>query len=104
MFENQFLQEKFKTTKILLKYWARLIFDPFLAPRTKRTAEILLYFFEDIVNLFIKLQTYTVTKLVNLRINLKVIEFQSQILCQFKSISCKKSNIKKLSGALAKLF
>ena len=52
---------------------ARLNFDPFSTPITTRTAAILQNFFEAILNLFMKLPTSTVTKLVNLGIILVAI-------------------------------
>ena len=62
-------------TKVLIPKigWARLIFDPIFAKHSTLTTSIFLNFVEDIVNLFMKLQTSIVTKLVNLDIKLEVI-------------------------------
>ena len=51
---------------------------------------------EALANLFMKLQTSTVTKLVNQGIKVKIILFQNRILCQFNSIFSEKSYIKKI--------
>ena len=83
-------KSKSKTLHLLKKWCARLIFDPFSAPRTTRMGVILLNFVEAVLNLFMKLQTSTLIKLDNLDIKLEVIEFQSRILCQFNSISSEK--------------
>ena len=55
-------------------------------------------FVEVVINLFMNLQTSTVTKLVNLGIKLELIEFVSQILWHFNSIFIEMSNIKRLSN------
>ena len=54
-------------------------------------------FVEAVLNLFMKLQTSTVTKLVNQGIKVKIILFQSRILCQFNSIFSEKLYIRKIS-------
>ena len=68
---DSFLEIK---AQFLKKSSARLIFDPFLAPRTTPTVTILLNFVEAIANLFLKLQTSNVIKLDNLGVILKKIE------------------------------
>ena len=65
-----------------------------------RTAAILLNFVEAVLNLFMKLQTSTTIKLVNLGIKLEIILFQSRILCQFNSIFSEKSYIKSFLNKL----
>ena len=57
-------------------------------------------FYEAVANLFMKLQTPTVTELVNLGIKLEIILFQSRILCQFNSIFSEKSYIKSFLNKL----
>ena len=52
---------------------ARLNFDPFLTPMTTRKAAILQNFVEAVLNLFMKLSTSTVIKLVNLGVKLEAI-------------------------------
>ena len=82
------------TQKILIKFFVLLDifsirFSPYSAIDPSKIVEV-------VVNLFMKLQTSTVTKLVNLGIKLELIEFQIRSLCQFNSIFSEKSYIKNI--------
>ena len=68
-------QEKFYKSKIIDNKicCAGLIFDPIFAKNSTPTSSIFLDLVEAVGNLFMKPQTSTVTKLVNLGIKLEVI-------------------------------
>ena len=80
-----------------MKCWPRLIFDAFFGDFWLQKNGGQREFYEAVANLFMKLQTLTVTELVNLGMKLEIILFQSRILCQFNSIFSDKLYIKKIS-------
>ena len=76
----------------------RLIFDPFFGDFFISKNEVDSNFDEAVVNLFLELQTSTITNVNNLGVKLKEIETRIRILCQFERFCCEKWQISKGFG------